>query len=71
MWVRIRIEYCTHISCGGGEKVPYSLNISRGKIYADFAVLGVTNENFILEIFRPPYSLIHFGSVCKSAKNIF
>ena len=51
--------------------IPYSLNILRGKIFADFVVLGVISENFILEIFIPPYSLIHFGSVCKSAKNLF
>ena len=49
----------------------YSVNISRGKIVADFAVLGFISENFTLEIFRPPYSLIHFGSVCKSAKKLF
>ena len=51
--------------------LPYSLNISRGKFFADFAVLGVISENFTLEIFRPPYSLIHFGSVCKSMKILF
>ena len=51
--------------------VPYSLNISRGKIFADFAVLGVISENFILEIFRLPYSLIHFGIVRKFAKVLF
>ena len=51
--------------------IPYSLNISRGKIFADFAVLGVISENFTPEIFRPPYSLIHFGSVCKSVKILF
>ena len=37
--------------------VPYSLNISRGKIFADFAVLRVISENFKLEIFRPPYTV--------------
>ena len=31
--------------------VLYSLNISRGEIFADFAVLGVISENFTLEIF--------------------
>ena len=31
-----------------------SLNISRGEIFADFAILGVISENFSLEIFRPP-----------------
>ena len=39
-----------------------------------FAVLGVISENFSLELVRPPYSyssLIHFGSVCKSAKFLF
>ena len=36
----------------------YSLNISREKSFADFKVLGVNSENFILEIFRPPYSLV-------------
>ena len=46
--------------------VPYSLNISRGEIFTDFMVLGFISENSTLEIFRPPYSLIHFGSVCKS-----
>ena len=50
--------------------VLYSLNILR-KIFADFMVLGVTSENFIHEIFRPPYSLIHCGSVCKSVKILF
>ena len=34
-------------------------------------VLGVISKNFSLEMFRPPYSLIHFGSVCKSAKSLF
>ena len=48
-----------------------SLNISREKIFADFVILGVISENFIIEIFRLPYSLIHFGSVCKSTKKIF
>ena len=41
------------------------------KIFADFTVLGVISKNFTLKIFRPPYSLIHFGSVCKSVKNLF
>ena len=50
------------------DVVPYSLNILRGKIFADFAVLSVISKKFTLEIFRSPYSLIHFGSVCKSAK---
>ena len=36
-----------------------------GDVFADFAVLGAINENFIFEIFRPPYS------VCKSAKFLF
>ena len=50
--------------------LPYSLNMLRGKIFADFAVLGVISENFR---FRPPYRVIslHFGSVCKSAKFLF
>ena len=39
-------------------------------MFADFTVLGVS-KNFTFEIFRPPYSLIHFGSVCKSAKFLF
>ena len=51
--------------------IPYSLNISRGEIFADFAVLGAISEIFSLEIFRPPYNLIHFESVCKSAKILF
>ena len=29
-------------------------------------VLGVTSENLILDIFRPP---LQFGSLCKSVKN--
>ena len=53
------------------ERLPYNLNISRGKIFADFTVLGDISENFSLEIFRPPYSLIHFGSACKSMKFLF
>ena len=48
--------------------ISYSLNILRVKIFADFTV---TSKSFILEIFRPPYSLIHFESVCKSAKILF
>ena len=51
--------------------MPYSLNILSGKVFADFVVLGVVIENFTLEIFRPLYSLIHFGSVCQSAKVLF
>ena len=50
---------------------PYSLNISSRKIFADFAVLDILSEHFTLEIFRPPYSLIRFGNVCKSAKILF
>ena len=46
----------------------YNLNILMGKFFANFGVLRVTSENFIL---RPPYNLIHFGSVCKSAKKLF
>ena len=38
--------------------VPYSLNILRGKIFADFAVLGVISENLILEIFRLPLFIV-------------
>ena len=54
-----------------GVTLTYSLNISKGKIFADFVVLGVISENFSLEIFRPPYSLIHFRSICKSTKILF
>ena len=42
-----------------------------GEGFADFVVLEVISENFILEIFRPPYSLIHFGSICKPTKILF
>ena len=38
--------------------VLHSLNISRGEIFADFAVWEIISKNFILEIFSPPYSLI-------------
>ena len=38
---------------GGTKSIPYSLNISREKISAGFAVLRVISENFSLEIFRP------------------
>ena len=51
--------------------LPYSLIILRGKLFADFVVLRVASKNFILEIFSPPCSPIHFGSVCKSAKVLF
>ena len=34
-------------------------------------VLGVISEIFNLEIFRPPYSPIYLGSVCKSTKFLF
>ena len=37
------------------DVVPYSLNILRGKIFADFAVLSVISKKFTLEIFRSPY----------------
>ena len=33
------------------SRLLYSLNILRGEIFAEFAVLGVTSENFTLEIF--------------------
>ena len=31
-------------------------------------LLILPEKIFILEIFRPPYSVIQFGSLCKSAK---
>ena len=51
--------------------LPYSLNILRGKflLILQFWVLSV--KIFTLEIFRPPYRVIHFGSVCKSTKFLF
>ena len=49
----------------------HSLNISRGKIFADFVVLEDTTKNFTLKYFRPPYSVIHFRSVCKCMKIFF
>ena len=46
--------------------VSYSLSISRGEFFADFAVLGVTVPAKFYP--RNIYSLKHFGSVCNSAK---
>ena len=47
-------------TCWRDKCVPYSLNILRMKIYADFDVLGFNSENFIPE---PPYSLTHLKSL--------
>ena len=78
-WVGCLLQpYHLKIICGlttyhqqPSHMVPYSLNILRGKSFDDFAVLGVVSKNFSLEIFRPLYSLIHFGSICKSMKILF
>jgi len=48
----------------------YSLNIFKGENFADFKVLGVINENFILKYLDCHIVLIHFGRVCKSSKNV-
>ena len=40
-------------------------------MFTDFMVLGVVSKILALKILRPPYSLIYFGSVCKSVKILF
>ena len=60
-----------HVKTTSLFELLYSLSISREESFADFTVLRVISENFILEIFRPPFSLIHFGSACKSSKILF
>ena len=49
----------SHLKSYTFDVLPYSLNISRGEIFADFTVLRVISKNLSLETFRPPYSLIH------------
>ena len=65
------LETRTTVQVYNDYHIPYSLNIFRGKHFTDFTILGVISENFTLEIFTPPYSLVHFGSVCKSANFLF
>ena len=50
-----------YVACANLYMLLYSL---RKKFFGDFKI-GGSSENLI---FRSPYSLIHFGIVCESAK---
>ena len=40
----------SHLDAIVAPSIPYSLNISRGKIFTDFEVLGVIGENCSLDL---------------------